>query len=414
MMTPNSTPAEHSDDAGTPSRHARLRDQPNLLHLGDFDVAVIGGGITGSATAYHLARAGVRVVIVDRNDIGTEASGRNAGSLHGQIQHQPFVELGEEWAAQFLPALKFLADSLQLWSVLSDELGVDLEVKTRGGLLLVDNADQMRLVERKVEIERSAGIDSRMLDQGELRELAPYVSEKIIGAEYCPIEGKANPMLAAPAFTRKAVTQGAQVLTRANVVHFEVEQRHIRVLTERGSVHARQVVLASGDGLAQHTKMLGFPLPVTSEPVQVSVTEPLVPLIDHLVYFAGKRLTLKQARSGGVLIGGGWPARLDETSQYPLVNIDSLRDNLDVAVHAVPSLARALIVRSWAGIGNATPDLGPILGSLPADPRLLVGLFPHMGLTAGPLMGQILAELTLGRAPSIDLEPFRIDRFSTL
>ena len=413
-MTSNSSPGEDDDVAGTRSQHVPIRDHSTTFHHGDFDVAVIGGGITGSATAYHLARAGVRAIIVDRHDIGTEASGRNAGSLHGQIQHQSFVELGDEWATQFLPALNFLADSLQLWSVLSDELGVDLEVKTRGGLLLVDNVAQMRHVERKVKLEQSAGIDSRMLDQGELLELAPYVSEKIIGAEYCPIEGKANPMLASPAFTRRAVAQGAKVLTRANVVQFELERRHIRVVTDQGSVHARQVVLASGDGLARHTELLGFPLPVTSEPVQVSVTEPLVPIVDHLVYFAGKRLTLKQARSGGVLIGGGWPARLDEISQYPLVNLDSLRDNLDVALHAVPSLARALIVRTWAGIGNATPDLRPIIGVLPVDPRFLVGLFPHMGLTAGPLMGQVLADLTLGRPPAIDLEPFRSDRFSTL
>jgi glycine/D-amino acid oxidase-like deaminating enzyme len=143
------------------------------------------------------------------------------------------------------------------------------------------------------------------------------------------------------------------------------------------------------------------------------VTEPLAPLIDHLVYFAGRRLTLKQSRSGGVLIGGGWPARLHEVSRYPLVNVESLRDNLDVALHAVPSLAQALIVRSWAGIGNGTPDLRPIIGALPTDQRFQVGIFPHMGLTAGPLMGQILADLALERTPNIDLAPFRVDRFST-
>jgi len=411
-MTPNSTPVERDDEVGALSRHTPDLDNPRLVHHGNFDVAVIGGGITGSATAYNLSRAGARVIIVDRHDIGTEASGRNAGSLHGQIQHQPFVELGEEWASQFLPALNFLADSLRLWSGLSDELGIDLEVKTRGGLLLVDNVRQMRLVERKVKVEQSAGIESRMLNQAELRELAPYVSEKIIGAEYCPIEGKANPMLASPAFTRKAVAWGANVLSRANVVHFETERQHIRVDTDQGSIHAARVVLASGDGLAQHARLLGFPLPITSEPVQVSVTEPLAPLIDHLVYFAGKRLTLKQARSGGVLNGGGWPARLHDVSQYPLVNVDSLRDNLDVALHAVPSLAQALIVRSWAGIGNATPDLRPIIGVLPSDSRFLVGIFPHMGLTAGPLMGQVLADMALERTPDVDLEPFRVDRFS--
>jgi len=411
-MTPNQPPAPRDDDVQARRWLSTDLQDHHSAPDDEFDVAVIGGGITGSATAYHLSRAGARVVVIDRNDIGAEASGRNAGSLHGQIQHQPFVEFGEKWAFEFLPALSFLSESLRMWSGLSSELEVDLEVKTRGGLLLVDNVHQLRLVERKVEVERSAGIESRMLNQAELRALAPYVSEKIIGAEFCPIEGKANPMLASPAFIREAVVSGAHVLTRANVVGFEPERQSIRVVTNRGSVHAARVVLASGDGLARHGQMLGWQLPITTEPVQVSVTEPLVPLIEHLVYFAGKRLTLKQSRSGGVLIGGGWPARLHDVSHYPLVNMESLRDNLDVALHAVPSLAQALIVRSWAGIGNGTPDLRPIIGALPSDPRFLVGIFPHMGLTAGPLMGRILADLALERTPEIDLDPFRVDRFS--
>jgi glycine/D-amino acid oxidase-like deaminating enzyme len=410
-MTLNQTPSFTQEATGPTSPRAGVQVGDDGPLGGDVDVAVIGGGITGSATAYYLSRAGARVVMLDRHDVGSEGSGRNAGSLHGQIQHQPFVQWGEEWARDFLPALSFLADSLQMWAGLSGELGVDLEVKTRGGLLLADNGRQLRLIERKVGFERAAGIDSRMLDQSELRDLAPYVSPKILGAEYCPIEGKANPMLAAPAFARMAVAAGARVVTRANVVGFETTRGKIRVVTNHGSLRATRVVLASGDGLAQHAQMLGWTLPITTEPVQVSVTEPLMPLIDHLVYFAGKRLTLKQSRSGGVLIGGGWPARLHDVSKYPLVNMESFRDNLDVALHAVPALGQALIVRSWAGIGNGTPDLRPILGALPDDPRFLVGIFPHMGLTAGPLMGRILAELALEYGSNIDLEPFRVDRF---
>ncbi len=379
-----------------------------------FDVAVVGAGITGSATAFNLSRAGARVVLLDRNEVGTEASGRNAGSLHGQIQHQPFVELGEQWAIDFLPALAFLNESLKLWAGLSAELNVDLEVKTHGGLLLVDNVEQMRFVERKVEVERTAGIDSRVLSQSELRDRAPYVSPAMIGAEYCPTEGKANPMLVAPAYTSMTVKHGAQVLIRASVAGMDIERHEIRILTERGVVRAKQVVLASGDGLAQLVKMIGLRLPISTEPVQVSVTEPVTPLIEHLVYFAGRRLTLKQARTGGLLIGGGWPALLGASNGYPLVNLESLRGNLAVAIHAVPAIGRALIMRSWAGIGNGTPDHRPVIGTVPTEPRIHIGLFPHMGFTAGPLMGRVLGDLVLGNAPMVDLAPFKVDRFANI
>ena len=376
-----------------------------------YDVAIVGGGITGCATAYHLARAGASVLILERHEINTEASGRNAGSLHGQIQHQPFVDLGEGWAADFAPALRFLLQSLKLWQDLSAELEMDLEVKNRGGLLIVDNPTQMRLVERKVAVEREAGLDSVVLSRTELLEKAPYVSSVMIGAGFSPVEGLVNPMLAAPAFARMAVRHGADIRTRVSVLRVEPSRDEVQLVTTSGTVRASQVILASGDALALQAKTFGLHLPISTEPVQVSVTEPVTSFIDHLVYFAGQRLTLKQARSGSVLIGGGWPARLDATTGYPLVDLDSLRGNLAVALHVAPRLATALVLRSWAGIGNGTPDHRPVIGTLPGQSRIHLGLFPHMGLTAGPLMGRVLSDLALRRETDLDLYPFRVDRF---
>jgi sarcosine oxidase subunit beta len=389
-----------------------LSDRLNALSSSSrYDVAIVGGGITGCATAYQLSREGARVVLLDRHEIGSEGSGRNAGSLHGQIQHPPFVELGETWARSFLPALAFLQESLTIWAGLSEELGEDLEVKTHGGLLLVDNPVQMKLVERKVAIERAAGIDSRVLARDELLEFAPYLGDAMIGAEYCPVEGKANPMLATAAYARMAASFGTDILARTVVLSIEPSAHEIRLVTNSGHVSAEQVVLASGDELSIQARSFGLRLPITTEPVQVSATEPVTPLINHLLYFAGQRLTLKQARTGSLLIGGGWPARLSE-SGYPLVDLGSLRANLAVALHAVPMLGPARVVRSWAGIGNGTPDHRPIIGTIPGQPRLHVGIFPHMGFTAGPLMGRVLADSVLGRSPSFDLGPFRVDRFS--
>lgn len=376
------------------------------------DVAIIGGGITGCATAYELASRGVDVIVIDGKDLNTEASGRNAGSLHGMIQHPSFMERGEGWAREFLPALKILADSLELWDGLSDELGVDLEVTRSGGLLI--GASQMQLddIARKVAIEQAAGYDSRMLDQAQLRELAPWVSPHMLGGEYMPSEGKANPLLAGPAFARAAQRSGARFTLGARIEAITRVTGGYELRTAVDTIRANSIVLAAGDELPVLGHMLDLHIPVSSEPVQVSATEPVMPIIKHLVYYAGDKLTLKQARTGALLIGGGWPARQNSGGEW-VVNPDSLRDNLRVALTVAPVIAGVQILRTWAGIGNATPDLLPLLGEYESAPRVFVGIYPHMGLTAGPLMGRLLADLVMGATIDRDLRSFAPNRFDS-
>ncbi|MDX6567153.1 MAG: hypothetical protein QOE10_2815, partial [Gaiellales bacterium] len=154
---------------------------------------------------------------------------------------------------------------------------------------------------------------------------------------------------------------------------------------------------------------LGVELPVVGYPIQASVTEPVAPLVTHLLYFAGDMLTLKQARAGSLLIGGGWPARLAPDGS-PVVDPDSLRANLALAEAVVPALSEARLLRTWAGFVNGVEDWLPIIGEIDRVPGLYVGVFPYMGFTAGPLLGRVLADLVLGRSEH-DLAPFSPGRF---
>lgn len=378
-----------------------------------FDVLVVGAGITGCAAAWHLTRAGATVAIVDRSSVGTEASGRNAGSLHGQIPQELFFGEGEAAARRFLPALSFLLGALERWQHLSEELGTDLEVATHGGLVLIDDPERMRRAERKVLLEAEVGLPSRLLDQKEVQAMAPWISDTVLGATFSPVEGKANPLLACPAFAAAATASGAVICADTAVQAVEADRYGVRCQTTAGSLEADHVLLTAGDGLRPLARQLGVDLPVTTEPVQVAVTEPVEPVVHHLIYHAGQRLTLKQATTGTLLIGGGWPARLEPGTGYPCVDLHSLRANLAVALRVAPFLADVLVLRSWAGIGNGTPDLLPLVGALPGAPRVLVGLFPYMGFTAGPLLGQVLADLLLGRPPAHEVGPFDASRFAT-
>ena len=374
-----------------------------------FDVIVIGGGAIGASSAYQLAKQGANVALLEEFDLNTQASGRNAGSLHGQIQYEPFEELGIGWAKQFLHGLSILADSLEIWKGLSDELGVDLEVSSNGGLMIAENETNLRHLEEKVRLENSIGIDSRMLSRSELQEKAPYISAKMVGAAFCPIEGKANPLVVAPAFADAARRHGAVISTRTEVLEIAKNSQGFTISTSAGQFRGAEVLITANAGIPKLTAGLGKRIPISDVPVQVSVTEQIEKFVHHLVYFTSEKLTFKQANSGSLLIGGGWPARYDE-KQNPILNPDSLRSNLRVALKVVPRIADVKVIRTWVGTGNGTEDHNPIIDKFPGVDDLYVGMYPYMGFTASPLMGRLLAELILTGKCQRDISHFSIER----
>jgi glycine/D-amino acid oxidase-like deaminating enzyme len=375
------------------------------------DVLVIGGGLAGTATAYYLAREGVEVTLIERLDLNTQASGSNAGSLHLQIPFPEFISEGEDWARVFTQAIPVMRESIRLWRGLEAELGTDLEVSIDGGLLVAETEAQMRDIARKAAIERAAGLKIELLSAADLRGIAPYLSERMIGAAYCPEEGKANPLKATPAFAAAARKHGARILANCEATALAPDGNGYRAETAAGPISARRVVNAGGADAGRISAMLGIELPIEAFPIQVSVTEPAEPLVNHLVYFAGDKLTLKQAKNGSFLIGGGWSSLWSARARRPTVNPQSLRSNLMVARHVVPRLDSVCVLRVWPAVVNGTADWKPVLGELPGRPGVFMTMFPWMGFTAGPMSALLTAELVLGRKPSLDVTAFSAARY---
>jgi sarcosine oxidase, subunit beta len=368
-------------------------------------VLLVGGGITGAATAWYAAQAGLDVMLVDRGELGAAGSSANAGSLHAQIQNATYVQRGDDWARAFAPATQFMLQSIDIWRDLHETLGEDLEVALNGGILVAETDGQMRSIAHKVELERQQGLKSELLSKADLLAIAPYLSEKMVGGELCPHEGKANPLLATTAFARAAVRLGARVRPRTGIVSVTQERDGFTALTDTGTtISCRRLVSCGGIEAGAVTAMLGVPLKVGGEAIQASVTETVQPLIKHLLYFAGGALTLKQARVGSVLIGGGWPARLRDG--VPSVSRESLLANLEIAVRVVPAVAGARLLRTWSGFVNATDSWLPLIGPVPGVKGLFIGAFPYMGFTAGPLLGRTLSELLSDQQPNADITAF--------
>jgi glycine/D-amino acid oxidase-like deaminating enzyme len=375
------------------------------------DVLIVGGGLAGCACAYFLAREGADVLLIERSDLNTLASGSNAGSIHAQIPHLPFVEEGEAWARTFAPTIPLLLRSIRLWQELPAMLGEDLDVSMTGGLLVARSQAQLRDVARKAAIEREQGMEIRLLTRDELRSLAPYVSKEMAGGAFAPEEGRANPLKATPAFARAAQMHGARIRRRTELIGLERDGTGFLASTSRGRIAARRVVNAAGAAAGEVARHMGLGLPILAEPIQVSVTEPLAPLVKHLLYYAGDRLTLKQVANGSCLIGGGWPATVLEATGRPAVSLRSLRDNMRVALEVVPALGGARILRTWPAIVNGTADWKPILGELPGVRGFFMCFIPWLGFSAGPIAARTVAELVLGREPEADLSHFSARRF---
>lgn len=369
-----------------------------------YDVIVIGGGIAGCGTALYLARDGARVVLVERDRLGAGASEANAGSLHAQIPPDPFRQYGLGWAARFQSAVRLFNASLAMWRGLEADLGADLEIRFGGGLLVGSTDAELREIEQKVANERAAGLTVELLNAADLRRIAPYLSDRALGGAFCAEEGKANPLLVAPAFAAAARAAGVEIHARAGTAAIARERDGYAVRSGDLTLRAPRLVIAAGMESGTLAAQLGVQLAIQAFPIQVSVTEPAAPLLPHLVYCAGEKLTMKQAKVGSLLIGGGWPARLDARGR-PIVDIASLAANLKLAVDVVPAVGSLNLLRTWAAWVNGTDDWMPILGALPGASGAFINYVPWMGFTGGPAAARGIADMVLGRPPSLDV-PF--------
>jgi sarcosine oxidase subunit beta len=271
--------------------------------------------------------------------------------------------------------------------------------------------EQLRDVERKAAVDREFGVEVELLSHADLQRVAPYVSERMAGGLLCRFEGKANPLLAAPAFARAAAARGVQLRPQTEVHAIDRTSWGFRVATSGGPIECERIVDCGGAEAGRVSRLVGVDLPVEAHPIQLCATEAVPPLVRHLVYYAGGKLTLKQARVGSLLIGGGWPARSDGDSGRLGIDLRSLGDNLRLALEVVPDAAGASLLRTWAGVCPGLADGKPVIGEPAGVPGFFVAMFPFLGFCAGPVMGRLAATLALGEDPGRDLAPFSPTRF---
>lgn len=365
------------------------------------DVAIIGGGLVGCATAWRLARKGASVALVEAGDINAGASGQNAGSLHFQIERR-FLENGDDLADQGAQIVALSRHAVIDWRTIEDELDADLHVAMHGGLMVAETAEQVALLERKAERESREGLAVRTIDGDAARTLAPYLAPGILAANFSADEGHADPRAITPALADAARREGASIRTAAPVRQLTRENGRFTLRGDGYAVSASQLLVAAGAWTAHICAMINIHMPIYPVALLMNATERTPPMVPHLVQHVGRRLSLKQTHAGNLLIGGGWPSRLAQTedgsfdlSAKAQLIPESLTGNLMAARDVVPGVTRLNLIRSWTGITAITSDQLPIAGPVPRMPGLWVAA-GGSAFTLGLTFARMLAEAMSG------------------
>ncbi len=382
------------------------------------DVLVVGGGLVGCATAYHLAAAGAAVLLVEQHELNGKASGQNAGSLHFQLEHR-LVEQSDALAEHFAVTIPLNKVAIEEWAGLEGRLDTGLDLVMEGGLMVAETADEVRKLERKFRLEQQSGLPISLLDGDQARALAPALSERVIAAAFCPREGQANPRLVTLAFAGAARRCGANLRTGTSLVAASRRSTGgfaVKLADSSGgaeSLVADVMLNAGGAWAGEIAAVSGLGLPVSALGLTMNVTNRTGRLLGHLIQHIGRRLSMKQVKDGNLLIGGGWPSRLVAKTGARRAELipASVLGNLRIAGEIIPAVKSLALLRSWTGIVTETPDELPILGEVRSCPGYFVAT-GGAGFTLGPTFGRLMSELILTGRTSQSIAPYSPDRFA--
>jgi sarcosine oxidase subunit beta len=360
-----------------------------------YDVAVIGAGVMGCSTALHLARGGMTVALLDRGAICREASGVNAGTLTMQMTR-----------AALIP---YALRAHEMWLRMREWCdGGDVLATACPGLSVAFTEGEAAMLEERARIRRAAGAPIELVGPNRAREIEPGLSERVLVAGHCPIDGFTSAYLTGRAFRPALRNAGVALFENRAVRGLDRSGGAFALDTEAGPLVARRVVLAGGVWLEDMAAWLGVRLPIKVLVNQLVVTERVAPVMRTVLGVASGLLSLKQYANGSVLIGGGWQGIGDRGRGGLAVRAENFQGNVRLAAFTVPALREARVVRSWLGLEAETADALPAIGPVPGVPEAWIIGSVHSGYTSGPYMGKLLAQAVLGQAPELPLFP--IDR----
>ncbi|MDQ6643544.1 MAG: FAD-binding oxidoreductase [Chloroflexota bacterium] len=363
------------------------------------EVLIIGGGVIGNSIAYHVAKQGRQVLVVERSEevaSAPAASWASAGGVRRQGRHRAEARLAVEAIAR--------------WRTLEEELGADMQYRRGGNLLLAEtDAEAEQLVTFVREQQELGFADVRLVDRQEVFALVPGLHVGVVAGSYSPSDGQADPALTTRAFAAAAQRYGATYWNGTAVLALLIEgersegsERVVGVRTERGEIRAEQVVLAAGAWSDEVARTAGLHLPIKTAALQMVLSTPAPrQTLQPVISAASRMLSLKQLNDGSFLIGGGWQGHVAADRRSYILRQENVEGSWKTACELLPIVGQQQIVRAWCGLEALSFDDLPFIGPIKRLDGLTVAAgFSGHGFALAPAVGRVVAEQLVGGATS--------------
>ena len=367
------------------------------------EVLVVGSGVAGGFTAYHAARQGRTVLVLERAEPGVEpaASWASAGGVRRQGRHSAEVPLAIE--------------AIERWRTLAEELDADLHYRRDGQMVLAENeADAEKLVAFVAQQNAHGLTDIRLVDRAEALSLVPGLNAQVVAGTFSPSDGHAHPPSTTRAAARAAQRHGA--VYRNGVRATELLRQGGRVIGVRTAdgeeIHADETVLAAGAWSDELASTIGLRLPIHMRAVQMLLSTPApLGILKPVISGRGRALSLKQLPTGAFFLGGGWLGDVLPGRRSYAMRQQSEEGNWAAAVGLLPAVGEQRIARKWCGMEARSMDGLPFIGRAPGVDGLTLALgFSGHGFAIAPAVGRAVADVIAGQpTPELDLlSPTRI------
>jgi sarcosine oxidase, subunit beta len=372
--------------------------------MSETEILVIGGGIAGASTAYHLAAHGRRVTLLERGEIASGASGVNAGAIDS-------IGWGDRPDLQ----AHLTAGSVEIFKAVQLDHGEDIEFRQSGALQAIHDEAQYEFERHRVETLRATGHQVELLPTRDVLSLEPGWSPMLLGAMYSPLRSQADPRRATRALAALAELCGARILTNHEVRALTARPAGGYVVdTAAGEIVAGALVIAAGAWCGSIGALLGLDIPIVPVRGQMWATAPAPPSVFQTISSAESQLAWhldpggeppfltirkaarvtrhlygRQRRDGEIIFGGdreqvGWNTTPDPAG---------IEVNRGHATEVLPFLAELKIARTWAGLMPFPLDGKPLIGRVPGRADLwIVGGLASSGFGRGPMAGKLLAD----------------------
>ena len=373
------------------------------MSAANIEILIVGAGVIGNSIAYHLAREGRQVLVIDRSQVADSpsASWASAGGVRRQGRHPAEAKLALE--------------AIQRWKTLEQELKADLGYRRGGNLLLAESDIEANHLSKFVDQQHEMGFaDVQFVERKEALSIVPGLNERVLAGSYSPDDGQADPILTTRAFAKAAQRYGASYWTDVYTSSLLMQNNHIEgAKTERGDVKAAHVILAAGAWSDELATTVGLRLPIRTRALQMILSTPahnhqLKPVISAV----SRALSLKQVANGEFLLGGGWLGDLSRDRRSYNMRSSSLQGNWATAIELLPIVGEQHIARSWCGLEAQSIDDIPFIGQIPglSGFTLAVGFSGH-GFALSPAVGRTIAD-QLNGLPTPELDELRSTRIA--